>query len=90
MICLLSSSNLTLLKMLMRTRKSVTRRAILPGTTSGLIRKLTQLVTTNMKLGRYTWAQRGDEHSSRSVPPVTCIWYCICFRCRLTWKPQAA
>ena len=55
MICLLYSSNLTLLKMLMRTRKSVTRRAILPGTTSGLIRKLTQLVTTNMKLGRYTW-----------------------------------
>ena len=24
----------------------------LPGTTSGLMRKLTQLVTTNMKLGR--------------------------------------
>ena len=53
----------------MRTRKSVTRRAILPGTTSGLIRKLTQLVTTNMKLGRYTWAQRGDEHSVKVSAP---------------------
>jgi hypothetical protein len=26
----------------------------LPGTTSGLMRKLTQLVITNMQLGRYT------------------------------------
>ena len=43
---------LTLLKIFIRTRKSVTRSAIRPGTTSGLIRKLTQLVTTNMKLGR--------------------------------------
>ena len=37
----------TLLKMLMRTRKRVTRRAILPGTTSGGIRKLTHDVITN-------------------------------------------
>ena len=56
----MGACSLTLLKMLMRTRKRVTRSPILPGTTSGLIRKLTQLVTTNMKLGRYTWAQGGD------------------------------
>ena len=30
-------------------------RTHLPGTTSGLMRKLTQLVMTNMQLGRYTW-----------------------------------
>ena len=30
-------------------------RTHLPGTTSGLMRKLTQLVMTNMPLGRYTW-----------------------------------
>ena len=29
--------------------------AYLPGTTSGLIRKLTQLTITNIQLGRYTW-----------------------------------
>ena len=45
-------SHLTLLNMLIRTKKRVTRRAILPGTTSGLIKKLTQLTMTNMKLGR--------------------------------------
>ena len=27
----------------------------LPGTTSGLIRKLTQLTTTNSNVGKYTW-----------------------------------
>ena len=43
---------LTLLKILMSTRKSVTRRAIRPGTTSGLMRKLTQLTMTNIMLGR--------------------------------------
>ena len=72
---LLLETNLTLLKMLMRTRKSVTRSPILaniskfkkkerererererdtyrPGTTSGLMRKLTQEVTTNINEGR--------------------------------------
>ena len=42
----------TLLKMLMRTRNRVTRRAILPGTTSGGMRKLTQEVITNNVDGR--------------------------------------
>ena len=41
--------------MLMSTMKSVTRRAILPGTTSGLMVNDTQETTTNMRLGRYTW-----------------------------------
>ena len=45
-------TDLTLLKILMRTRKRVTSMAILPGTTSGLTRKLTQLTITNMALGR--------------------------------------
>jgi len=45
---------LTLLKMLMRTRKSVTSKAILPGTTSGLMRNETQETTTNIQLGKYT------------------------------------
>jgi len=47
-----TDTNLTLLKMLMRTRKSVTSNAILPGTTSGFIRKETQETTTNMQLGK--------------------------------------
>ena len=42
----------TLLKMLMRTRNRVTRSAILPGTTSGGMRKLTQEVITNSVEGR--------------------------------------
>ena len=42
----------TLLKMLMSTRKRVTRRAMRPGTTSGGIRKLTQEVITNRVEGR--------------------------------------
>lgn len=42
----------TLLKMLMRTRNRVTRSAILPGTTSGGMRKLTQDVITNSVEGR--------------------------------------
>ena len=42
----------TLLKMLMRTRKRVTSSAILPGTTSGGIRKLTQEVITNRVEGK--------------------------------------
>ena len=42
----------TLLKMLMRTKKSVTSRAILPGTTSGGMRKLTQDVITKSVEGR--------------------------------------
>ena len=42
----------TLLKMLMRTRKSVTSKAILPGTTSGGMRKLTQEVMTKRVEGR--------------------------------------
>ena len=42
----------TLLKILMRTRKRVTRRAIRPGTTSGGMRKLTQEVMTNKVDGR--------------------------------------
>ena len=42
----------TLLKMLMRTRNRVTRSAILPGTTSGGMRKLTQEVITNRVEGR--------------------------------------
>ena len=45
---------LTLLKMLMSTRKRVTSMAILPGTTSGLIKKDTHETTTNMQDGRYT------------------------------------
>ena len=48
---------LTLLKMLIRTRKRVTSMAILPGTTSGFTRKLTQLTITNMALGRYTYKE---------------------------------
>ena len=47
--------SLTLLKMLMRTRNKVTSIAILPGTTSGFTKKLTQLTMTNMQLGRYTY-----------------------------------
>ena len=42
----------TLLKMLIRTRKRVTNSAILPGTTSGGMRKLTQEVITNRVEGR--------------------------------------
>ena len=48
------NSHLTLLKILMRTKNKVTRSPILPGTTCGLIKKLTQLTITNMKLGKYT------------------------------------
>lgn len=40
------------LKMLMSTRNSVTRRAMRPGTTSGGMRKLTQETTTKRPLGR--------------------------------------
>ena len=40
------------LKMLVRTRKSVTSKAILPGTTSGGMTKLTQDTATNKPLGR--------------------------------------
>ena len=43
---------LTLLKMLMRTRNRVTSMAILPGTTSGLIKNDTQDTKTNMPLGK--------------------------------------
>ena len=46
--------DLTLLKILIRTRKRVTSMAILPGTTSGFTRKLTQLTITNIAIGRYT------------------------------------
>ena len=42
----------TVLKMLMRTRKSVTRSAMRPGTTSGGIRKLDQDTQTNRPEGR--------------------------------------
>ena len=44
--------------MLMSTMKSVTRSAILPGTTSGLIVNDTHETTTNMRLGRYTCTDR--------------------------------
>jgi hypothetical protein len=40
------------LKMLLSTRKSVTRSAMRPGTTSGGIRKLTQDTTTKSPLGK--------------------------------------
>ena len=40
------------LKMLVSTRKRVTSKAILPGTTSGGITKLTQDTATNKPLGR--------------------------------------
>ena len=40
------------LKMLVRTRKSVTSSAILPGTTSGGITKLTHDTATNKPLGK--------------------------------------
>ncbi len=40
------------LKMLVSTRKRVTRSAILPGTTSGGMRKLTHETTTNRPEGR--------------------------------------
>ena len=50
----LESIHLTLLKILIRTRKRVTSMAILPGTTSGFTRKLTQLTITNIAIGRYT------------------------------------
>ena len=40
------------LKMLVSTRKRVTRRAIRPGTTSGGMRKLTQDTTTNSPDGK--------------------------------------
>ena len=40
------------LKMLVSTRKSVTSKAILPGTTSGGITKLTQDTATNRPLGK--------------------------------------
>ena len=40
------------LKMLMRTRKTVTNSAILPGTISGGTRKLIQDTTTNIPDGR--------------------------------------
>ena len=43
---------LMLLKMLTRTRKSVMRSAILPGTMSGGIRKEIQETTTNSPEGR--------------------------------------
>ena len=42
----------TVLKMLTRTRKSVTRSAILPGMTSGLMRKDTQETLTKRMHGR--------------------------------------
>ena len=42
----------TLLKILISTRKRVTKSAILPGTTSGGMRKLTQDVITNSVEGR--------------------------------------
>ena len=45
-------THLTLLKILMSTMKSVTRSAIRPGTTSGLMKKDAQETTTNMQLGR--------------------------------------
>jgi len=44
--------SLTLLKIFMRTRKRVTRSAIRPGTTSGLIRNDTHDTTTNIPEGR--------------------------------------
>ena len=40
------------LKMLVSTRKRVTNKAILPGTTSGGMTKLTQDTATNKPLGR--------------------------------------
>ncbi len=40
------------LKMFVSTRNSVTSRAILPGTTSGGMRKLTQDTTTNSPEGK--------------------------------------
>ena len=43
---------LTLLKIFMRTRNRVTRSAIRPGTTSGLIRNDTHDTTTNIPEGR--------------------------------------
>ena len=48
----LGDTLVTLLKMLMSTRKRVTSRAIRPGTTSGGMRKLTQEVITNREEGR--------------------------------------
>ena len=48
----LGDTFVTLLKMLMRTRKRVTNRAIRPGTTSGGMRKLTQEVITNKVEGK--------------------------------------
>ena len=41
-----------LLKMLTRTRKTVTRMVILPGTLSGGTRKLIQLTMTNIPAGK--------------------------------------
>ena len=48
----LGDTLVTLLKILMRTRKRVTSRAILPGTTSGGMRKLTQEVITKRVDGK--------------------------------------
>ncbi len=44
--------HLAVLNMLTSTRKMVTRRAIRPGTTSGLMRKDTQETLTNRMQGR--------------------------------------
>ena len=44
----------TLLKVLIMTRHSVTSRTILAGTTSVGMRKLTQDMTTKMAVGKYT------------------------------------
>ena len=43
---------IVVLKFLTRTRKRVTSRAILPGTTSGGMRKLVQDTTTKSPLGK--------------------------------------
>ena len=48
----LGELEVTILKMLMSTRKRVISMAILPGTTSGGIRKLAQDTTTNRPDGR--------------------------------------
>ena len=63
----------TLLKMLMRTMKRVTRSAILPGTTSGLMVNDTHDTTTNIRLGRYTWNQGSSIIDQRVMDRVSCI-----------------
>ena len=45
---------MTALKVLMMTRKRMTRRDILPGTTLGLMMKLIQEMKTNNIQGQYT------------------------------------